>query len=792
MRIHSLADVTLAGTSSHTVYLAGNRGEQFHLSVLDHDLFRVQMRPDGAYRLDRTWMIVDESGDTPREGRKRANISHFPCPTFKIEQGTEQITLQTEQVHITLRLNELGLTWKTTTENIFAADTSVAAYAHNPSGRDIYHHMAYNPRDCYYGFGEKSGKLNKNQMRLEMRNMDAIGYSARISDPLYKHWSFYITLNAETNIAYGLLYDNLSTTIFNMGLERHAMYGEYRQYHALDGDIDYYFIYGPTVAEVVKKVSALIGRMALPPRWSLGYLGSTMTYTEMPDAQAQLGSFIDKTITHNIPCDMFHLSSGYTTGEDDGRRYTFNWNRQRIPDPDGMIANFHEHDIRLAANIKPYMMQTHPLHHEVAELNGFIKEADSDDPALDYMWGSGFNYSKEGSHLDFTNPDTYSWWQTKATQELLSRGIDSLWNDNNEFAFWDDAARCHGFGDEIRLGMARPLQTLLMTRASTEAQRDNRPTERPFVLTRAGMPGSQRYAQSWSGDNVTNWETLKYNIPMGLGLSLSGMANTGHDVGGFAGDAPDPELLIRWVQNGIFHPRFCIHSLNDEANATEPWMYPEALDTIRQAIEFRYRMQPYLYSVFYEAHETGAPIIRPMIYHFQDDPNTRGQSFDFMLGSELLIASVYEKGTIQRNLYLPRDTQWMDMNTDTWHRGGQIITLYTPLEQLPVLMKANAIFPLTIPHSTRFIALAPVKDTHESSFTLIEDDGISMAYKNGIVTKIHMTLKTTANTIDLYVEAEGDYDLPYEYLDFGLPDQEKRPLMVHYDGDYAKVNRLYL
>ena len=597
MRIHALSGVTVAGISSHTIYLAGDKGEQFQFSVLDHDLFRVQMRPDGNYRLDRTWMVVDESGDTPREGRKRANISHFPCPEWESEQSNHAVKLRTDLLEVDIRLNEIMISWKDAEGQSFASDASVSAYAYNPSGRDVYHHMAYEASDLYYGFGEKVGELNKNGARLEMRNMDAFGYDARFSDPLYKHWSFYITLNPETNIAYGIFYDNFSTTVFNMGRERHAMYDFYRQYHANDGDIDYYFIYGPTVAEVVQKVSRLIGRMPMPPRWSLGHLGSTMTYTEREDAQEQLASYIEKCEAYEIPCDLFHLSSGYTTGEEDGRRYTFNWNRKRIPDPEGMIAKFQNAGIKLAANIKPYMMLTHPHYDTIKEMGGFVLAPDADEPALDYTWGSEFNFSKEGSHLDFTNPDTYQWWQDKATETLLEYGINTLWNDNNEFALWDDEARCHGFGDELPLSMARPLLTLLMTRASTEAQQAHQPKKRPFVLTRAATPGSQRYAQSWSGDNTTSWETLKYNIPMGLGLSLSGMANTGHDIGGFAGDEPSAELLVRWVQNGIFHPRFCIHSVNDSGYATEAWMYPEVLPLIRQAIEFRYRLQPYLYSV---------------------------------------------------------------------------------------------------------------------------------------------------------------------------------------------------
>ena len=166
--------------------------------------------------------------------------------------------------------------------------------------------------------------------------------------------------------------------------------------------------------------------------------------------------------------------------------------------------------IKLAANIKPYMMQTHPHYPGwLKHMGGFVKEAESDAFRHLIMPGATISIITKRAVTSISPiPDTYDWWQKMAKDFLLDKGIDSLWNDNNEFALWDDDARCDGFGEEIRLGMARPLLTLLMTRASYEAQRENRWQERPFVLTRAATPGSQRYAQTWSGDNVTSWETL--------------------------------------------------------------------------------------------------------------------------------------------------------------------------------------------------------------------------------------------------------------------------------------------
>ena len=182
-----------------------------------------------------------------------------------------------------------------------------------------------------------------------------------------------------------------------------------------------------------------------------------------------------------------------------------------------------------------------------------------------------------------------------------------------------------------------------MVKASYEAQQKYKKNLRPYVLTRAGCLPIQRYAQTWTGDNTTNWKTLKYNIPMSLGMSLSGMPNIGHDVGGFYGEKPSPELFVRWLQCGIFHPRFTIHSYNTDGTVNEPWMYPEILLLVQEIIEFRYRLLPYLYSLFRQTSISGEPIIRPLVYQFQDDPQCYKTSFEFMLGDFLLVAPVYEE-----------------------------------------------------------------------------------------------------------------------------------------------------
>lgn len=777
MRLTTLTRVSLVDSTGHPLVFTSERGERLQVSVLADDLIRVEHFPDGKPRLNRTWMVIGKDGDVPREGRRRDDLSPFPLPPFQVEPSANTLRVRTRQLQFDIALDRFALSWSDASGQPFASDLLDRAYVYDRAGKAIYHYMEHRPDEHYYGFGERSGEIDKAGRRMRMLNLDSLGYSARTTDPLYKHFPFYLTFVPELQIAYGLFYDNLATTTFEMGGEIDNYYGRYRYYQADDGDLDYYLIYGPSIEQVVEKFSALTGRMLLPPRWSLGYLGSTMSYTDAPGAQEQLKQFVALCDEHRIPCDLFHLSSGYTLDEN-GQRNVFTWNRNRIPDPQAMVENFSRAGIHLAPNIKPALLTTHPRYDEVAQFGGFVKSAESNKPEISTFWGG------DASYLDFTNPQTFDWWERNVREQLLAYGITATWNDNNEFEIWDDEARCDGLGESLRIGLARPLQTMLMVRASYEAQREFRPNERPFLLTRSACPGMQRYAQTWSGDNATSWETLRYNIPMGLGLSLSGMPNTGHDVGGFTGFAPSPELFVRWVQNGIFHPRFTIHSWHLDGTVNEPWMYPEVLPIIREWIEFRYRLIPYLYSLFFEASQTGHPIIRPLVYEFPRDARCHTESFDFMLGPNLLVASVLEEGARTRRVYLPAADDWRDFYTGVNYRGGTEIEVDAPLERIPLLVRAGGMIPLgkvmkhvgAEPDDVRQVFVFPHSSAGRGEFTLIEDDGVTLNYQRGELTQVTCQVIAEASILELHARAVGGFALPYSHIEFILPRGEMRPV----------------
>ena len=699
---------------------------KYIITFLSNNLIRVRVWPNGKPITTRTWAIVDpDTNDVPYEGRLRHEIplvDHI-C-SVRITEDKDCLLLSTETVTCRIHLHKpFAITWLIN-EEILVEDNPVCSYQYCHSTKQVRHTLSRPSTDeqyYYYGLGEKSGPLDKKFRRYRMRNTDAMGYNAEFSDPLYKHIPFYITLRHD--YAYGLFYDTMYDCTFDMGCEMDNYFGNILYFETKDPDLDYYFINGPLIEHVVEQYMKLTGRCPLAPKWTLGYLGSAMKYTDASDAQTALKKFIDKCSQYNIECTGFHLSSGYSMSSNDGKRYVFVWDKKRVPSPLTVTDNFHRAGMKVLANIKPAMLTTHPYFNQCRSL--FIQNEDENQPHLAPFWGG------RGAHFDFTNPDTVLWWKSQVTSQLLANRIDCTWNDNNEYNIRNANAKCfHGQSIE---GL-RPIQTLLMVKSSYDAQRTANAKIRPWLLTRAACSGTQRYGGTWTGDNRCSWHTLKYNIPMGLNLSLSGFPLIGHDVGGFAGEKPSLELFLRWVQNGIFHPRFCVHSWRpnqdenvDDNNENALWMYEDALPLIHDALRFRKRLQPYLYSLLHQAMITGHPIIRPTVYHFQSDVKCRDQSFEFLLGPWLLIASVYEEHAITRTLYLPSGTKWYNFWTDEIYDGGQTITVPATLDIFPLFVRAGALLPFE--NDKHFeVRVYPFEENGMSEFNVYDDDGETTNY----------------------------------------------------------------
>ena len=571
------------------------------------------------------------------------------------------------------------------------ADIVDLAYMEDSNHRRI-HTSEISPEDCFYGFGEKSGSFNKAQKFMSMSPKDAMGYNPRETDSLYKHIPFYIKLNRGTRKAVGYFYHNTCECDFDMGREKSNYWKPHSRYRTDGGDIDLFLIAGPSVRQVVERYTDLTGKSAMLPRYALGYLGSSMYYPELDeDCDDAILDFIDTTKEEKIPVDGFQLSSGYCTVETDKgiKRCVFTWNKKRFKDPREFFAQMEKRGVTVSPNVKPGILLIHPRLDEMKAKGMFIKASGSDEPGIGTWWGG------KGVFADFTNPSTRTYWKEMLKENVLEYGTSSVWNDNCEYdSLVDKDCRCDFEGKGGTIGQLKSVMSNIMCHITDEAIHETFPNTRPYIVCRSGHCGIQRYAQTWAGDNLTCWDSLKYNIATILGMSLSGVANQGCDIGGFYGPSPEAELMVRWIQNGIFQPRFSIHSTNTDNTVTEPWMYGDCTDYIREAIGLRYQLSPYLYSLMERAHETGLPIMEPMCSAFQEDVKCYEEGVDFMLGDSLLVANVVEKGAVSRKVYLPEGETFYDFYTRSAYEGGRTVELPVDLGSIPLFVRSGAIIPM--------------------------------------------------------------------------------------------------
>ena len=699
----------------------------------------------------------------------------------QVEESDAAITFATAAVRLVFHKDPLGFALYNAAGDLLYSDLAGTPYTLD-ANRRVTHYSAMQEDDCFYGFGEKAGELNKNKRFLRERATDAMGYDAGRMDTLYKHIPFYIRLNRATAKAVGVYYNNFYESVFNMGCEKSNYWSRYTYWQADGGDIDLFLLAGDTLPRVVDNYTRLTGRPALLPKRALGYQGSSMYYPELEkDSDDAVLGFIDTVKEEGFPIDGFHLSSGYTSYE--GKRCVFTWNTERFKDPRAYFAAMNEKGAQNVPNVKPGILLCHPWFKEFEDRGVFVKDSEQDRYAVGKWWGG------DGAFWDFTSAEGRKAWKEYLTANVIDIGTDSIWDDNCEYdSLLDKDCRCDFDGKGGTIGQLKPLMSTLMCKMGAEAVVEHNPDARPYIVCRSGSAGIQKYAQTWCGDNFTSWDTLRYNIPIITGMGLSGQPNEGADIGGFAGPAPDEELFVRWVQNGIFQPRFSIHSASNDNTVTEPWMYHGSADLIRQAILLRYRMAPYLYSAEYEASRTGAPIMRPLVYEFQNDPNVYDESYEFLFGRDILVANVLEPGAASRTVYLPAGCKWYDWNDNfACYEGGQTIEVPVDLATIPLFIREGAVIPMA-DNQLMSMARDHVTDLHlilapggTRTYTLYDDDGVSNDYKKGVCRRTAITM-SGADVVKVEFAAQGSYPDTVERVLVEMIRKDRSPYWVALGG----------
>lgn len=576
--------------------------------------------------------------------------------------------------------------------------------------------------DAIYGLGDKPGCLNKRGYSYVNWNTDDPAPHVDSFKSLYKSIPFFIVLGDE--YCYGIFADNTYKTTFDFGYENTDYYFVEHE----KGELDYYFMPGNDMAEVVGLYTSLTGTTPLYQRWIYGSHQSRWGYY----TQDEVLDIADKFRELDIPCDVIHMDIDYMNGY---RVFTFD--DKKFPDVKGLSEKLADRGVKLISIIDPGVKKDEDyfMYKEGMEMDAFAHDTD----------GSVYeNAVWPGTSVfpDFTKQSVRSWWGDK-TKILLEHGISGIWNDMNEPASFngplpDDVQFEYGAHEKVH-----NIYGHFMAKATYEGLAKNDGGKRPFVLTRAAYAGSQKYCGGWTGDNHSIWAHIALSLEQVCNLSVSGLAMCGSDIGGFGSDTT-PELLVRFYEAAVFVPFFRNHSAMG-TRRQEPWQFDETtIDAVRKTVKLRYRFIPYIYDLAHECEKTGAPIVRPLVYEYPVDKHVRNISDEYMLGSFVLVAPVIAPGKEAREVYLP-DGDWYDYYTGEKYSGGRYILADAPLDKVPVFIKAGAIIPVADGEisSTEDITedkISILTYPGKGSFVHYQDDNETFAYRDGEYNAVEYTL----------------------------------------------------
>jgi alpha-glucosidase len=642
------------------------------------------------------------------------------------------------------------------------------------NGEQVTSYKKLQEGERFIGLGEKTGPLNRKGNGYINWNTDNFGYSTS-ADPLYCTTPFYIGVHH--HLAYGIFFDNTYKSFFNFG----ASNNRFVSFYADAGEMNYYFIHAPSVAEILKHYSLLTGRMEMPPLWSIGYQQCRYSYYPDKEVLNLARTFRDK----DIPADTIVFDIHYM---DEYKIFT--WNRRDFSDPANLLHELKKMGFHVVVMCDPGIKveSGYKAYEDGLTNDVYIKYPDGS-YYTGQVWPGWCHFP------DFTNPRTRDWWKEQF-KDYVELGIEGFWNDMNEIATWGqmipENMEMDFEGNKATMRRGRNIYGLQMARSTYEGTKSLLGGKRPFNLTRSAYSGVQRYAAVWTGDNVAYDEHMILGVRLVNSMGLAGIPFTGYDVGGFVGDAHN-KLFARWVSIGSFSPFFRGHSMINSRDS-EPWAYGEEVEQIsRNYIKFRYQLLPYIYSLFYEASTTGMPVQRSLaIDHTHDHKIYEGlYENQYLFGPFILVAPVESTKEFVK-VYFP-EGEWFSLYDGKKYSGNNEVIVECPVHRLPVFVRSGALIPMK-PVKANTKEPSDILQVHvyvgssNSSFTFYEDDGSTFEYQKGVYARRELKLIPGERKI-IFERIEGDYKSQYQYIKLVLHGLDSHIQEVRINGRAAPCSK---
>jgi len=681
---------------------------------------RVRVAPTGTFTKDFSWAVIESPN----------------APSVTVKDGPDQLELRDSEVVVHVRKSPLLINFEDDQGRTVLADEPSLPMAWNGERVRVWKQMPQS--ENYYGLGDHAGSLNRRNRAFTLWNTDSYAFQES-TDPIYKSIPFFIGLNEGR--AYGVFFDNAYRTNFDFGLGSPSYY----TFGSEGGEINYYFFAGPGPKKIVQEFVEMVGHTPLPPYWSLGFQQSRYSYYP----EARVYEIAENFRNKKIPLDAIYLDIDYQQGY-----APFTVNREYFPHFEQMIGDLTKQGIHTVLitdlHIKHDQNDGYFPYDSGAKADAFVKKADGS-LYIAPVW-PGLSVFP-----DFTLTRVRDWWGT-LYKDFVDMGVSGFWNDMNEPAVFETPTKTMPLDNRHRLddGTTLPHSAvhnvfgLNNVRATHDGLLKLRPNERPFVLTRAAYAGTQRYAATWTGDNISTWNHIRISTPIMLNMGLSGYPMVGSDIGGFAGSPPG-DLLTRWLELGVFNPIYRDHTGKDSANQ-EPWENtPDQEATRRRYIELRYRLLPYIYTSMEETTRTGVPLMRPVFLEYPQLADFYSDDRDFFFGNDLLVEPVVTEMLDAEELKFPTGT-WYDFWSPATYSEKDKVKVQPKLDELPLFVRAGAILPMQpVVQSTSEAPVGPLElrvyPGDGCSGALYQDDGHSFNYQKGEFLRINYSCTMAAGSL---------------------------------------------
>lgn len=687
-----------------------------------------------------------------------------------ITESESNVTIVTDSLKLVINKRPFHTTFYTPDGKIISEDETGLNTSWANESVTTYKHMQDGER--FIGLGEKTGNLDRRGNGYTNWNSDTYGYRTD-QDPLYATIPFYIGIHHHLN--YGIFFDNTYQSDFNFG----ASNDRFSSFGAHGGEMNYYFIYHKQVADIITSYTWLTGRMKMPPLWSLGYQQNRYSYYPETEVMRIAQTLREK----KIPADGITLDIHYMD-----KYKVFTWDKERFADPKNMTDKLRDMGFKLTVIVDPGVKVEpgYGVYDRGLKENVFIKYPDSTNYKGE-VWPGWCNFP------DFTGTKARNWWGSEI-KKYADDGISGIWNDMNEIATWGQKMPDNilfNYGGQMASNLqAHNVYGFNMARASFDGFRSAL-GKRPFILSRSGYAGLQRYSAIWTGDNRAEDDHMLLGVRLLSSLGLSGVPFAGMDIGGFTGNS-SISLFARWMQIGAFSPYFRNHTAVNTKSA-EPWTFgEEVLEISRNYVNLRYCLLPYIYSNFYEASQTGQPIVRSLAIGYTHDAKIYNTHFQnqYEFGNAFMVAP-FEGSAKFGTVYFPAG-DWYDLYNDDITSGKQEKIIHVNMQKLPVYVKESSIIPVQSlvqttaekPTDTLFIHI--YKGIRNNSFVYYEDDGESYDYENGAFFKRTILYNAIQHEI-VFDKIEGSRASKFKFIKVELHGFDTNSV-IKMDGKAVKPN----